>query len=114
MSTFGEELIQSLGEALAHTKGEGPAIVHSPVAPREVREQARLSGRRLEVQCRVPPERFAADRSLTVSSRSLRAETRPSGVQAPNPATVRAMKELDEGRGQRFDRAEELFRDLEI
>ena len=49
-----------------------------------------------------------------MSSRSLRAETRPSGVEAPNPATVRAMKELDEGRGQRFDSAEELFRDLDI
>ena len=60
------------------------------------------------------PERFAPDRPLTVSSRSLRAETRPSGVEAPNPATVRAMKELDEGRGQRFDSAEELFRDLDI
>ena len=49
-----------------------------------------------------------------MSSRSLRAETRPSGVQAANPATVRAMKELDDGKGQRFDSAEELFRDLEI
>ena len=27
MKTFGEDLIQSLGEALAHAKGEGPAIV---------------------------------------------------------------------------------------
>ena len=38
MSTFGEDLIQSLGEALAHAKGEGAAIVHSPIAPREVRK----------------------------------------------------------------------------
>ena len=29
MSTFGEDLIQSLNEALAHAKGEGPAIVHA-------------------------------------------------------------------------------------
>ena len=43
MSTFGEELIQSLNEALAHAKGEGPAIVHAPVAPREVRKQAQLT-----------------------------------------------------------------------
>ena len=49
MSTFGEELIQSLGEALAHAKGEGPAIVHSPVAPREVREQARLTQAQMAV-----------------------------------------------------------------
>lgn len=34
MSTFGDELIQSLNEALAHAKGEGPAIVHAPVARR--------------------------------------------------------------------------------
>ena len=43
MNTFGDDLIQSLEEALAHAKGEGPAIVHAPVAPREVREQARLT-----------------------------------------------------------------------
>lgn len=30
MSTFADELIQSLNEALAHAKGEGPAIVHAP------------------------------------------------------------------------------------
>lgn len=43
MSTFGDDLIRSLTEALAHAKGEGPAIVHTPVAPREVREQAKLT-----------------------------------------------------------------------
>ena len=43
MSTFGEDLIQSLNEALAHAKGEGPAVVHAPVTPREVRKQARLT-----------------------------------------------------------------------
>ena len=42
MSTFGEDLIQSLNEALAHTRDEGPAIVHVPVTPREVRERAKL------------------------------------------------------------------------
>ncbi len=41
MNTFGDDLIQSLTEALAHAKGEGPAIVH--VAPREVRKQAKLT-----------------------------------------------------------------------
>ncbi|MDE2782267.1 MAG: hypothetical protein OXK77_04865 [Gemmatimonadota bacterium] len=30
MSTFGEDLTQSLNEALTHSKGEGPAIVHAP------------------------------------------------------------------------------------
>jgi hypothetical protein len=43
MSTFGEDLIQSLNEALTHAKGEGPATVHAPVTPREVRKQARLT-----------------------------------------------------------------------
>lgn len=31
-----------------------------------------------------------------------------------NAATVNAMKELDDGKGQRFDSAKELFRDLDI
>ena len=43
MGTFGEDLIQSLNEALAHTKGEGCAIVHASVSPREVRERAKLT-----------------------------------------------------------------------
>ena len=37
MSNFGEDLIQSLNEALVHAKGESPATVHAPVDPREVR-----------------------------------------------------------------------------
>lgn len=36
----------------------------------------------------------------------------PFSVQVPNSSTLAAMKELDEGKGQRFDSAEELFRDL--
>lgn len=43
MTVFGEDLIQSLGEALAHVKGEGPAVVHAPVNPREVRKHAGLT-----------------------------------------------------------------------
>ena len=43
MSTFGEDLIQSLNEALAHAKGEGPAMVHAPISPREVRMEAKLT-----------------------------------------------------------------------
>ena len=38
----------------------------------------------------------------------------PFAVQVPNPTTVSAMKELDDGKGQRFDSAEELYRDLDI
>ncbi|MYE19086.1 MAG: helix-turn-helix domain-containing protein [Rhodospirillales bacterium] len=43
MSTFGDELIQSLNEALAHARGEAPAVVHAPVTPREVRKQVKLT-----------------------------------------------------------------------
>ena len=43
MSSFGEDLIQSLGDAIAHAKGKGPAIVHAPVDPRDVRTHARLT-----------------------------------------------------------------------
>ena len=43
MSTFGDDLIQSPNEALAHAKGEGPAILHTVLTPREVRKQANLT-----------------------------------------------------------------------
>ena len=43
MSSFGDDLIQAMAEALAHAKDEGPAVVHAPVIPREVREQAHLT-----------------------------------------------------------------------
>ena len=32
----------------------------------------------------------------------------------PNPATRKAMEELEQGKGKRFDSAEELFEDLGI
>ena len=38
----------------------------------------------------------------------------PFAVQAPNPTTVEAMKELDDGKGRRFSSAEELLRDLDV
>ena len=38
----------------------------------------------------------------------------PFAVQVPNPTTVEAMRELAEGKGQRFESLEELFRDLDI
>ncbi len=43
MSTFGDDLVQSLNEALAHARGEGPAVLHSAVTPKEVRERAQLT-----------------------------------------------------------------------
>lgn len=38
----------------------------------------------------------------------------PFAVQVPQPTTIESMKELDEGKGQRFGSAEELFRDLDL
>ena len=39
MSCFGNDLIRAMSEALAHVKGEGPAIVHTPADPHEGRKQ---------------------------------------------------------------------------
>ena len=36
MSKFGDDLIQALNEALAHAKGDGAAIVQSPIARKKV------------------------------------------------------------------------------
>ena len=36
----------------------------------------------------------------------------PFAVQVPNPTTVKAMNELEEGRGKRFSNADELFEDI--
>lgn len=38
----------------------------------------------------------------------------PFSIQVPNVATANAMKELEDGKGQRFDSARKLFRDLDI
>lgn len=43
MSNFGKDLVQSLGEALAHAKGKGHATVHAPLDPSQVRKHARLT-----------------------------------------------------------------------
>lgn len=43
MSTFGDDLVQSLSEAVAHAEGVGPAIVHAPVDPCAVRTHAKLT-----------------------------------------------------------------------
>ena len=39
----GDDLIRSLNEAPAHAKDDGPAIVHAPVTPCEVRKKANLT-----------------------------------------------------------------------
>ena len=43
MSTIGEDLIRSLNEALAHAKGERPAVLHVSPIPQEVGKQAKLT-----------------------------------------------------------------------
>ena len=54
MNTFGDDLIQSLGEALAHAKGDGLGIVHEFPDPRQVRQREGLtsSGRVFSVGAR--------------------------------------------------------------
>lgn len=43
MSTFGDDLILSRNEALAHARGDGPAIVHALVTPPNVRRKVNLT-----------------------------------------------------------------------
>ena len=38
----------------------------------------------------------------------------PFAVQVPNKATIRAMEDIDTGKGKRFDKAGDLFDDLGI
>ena len=38
----------------------------------------------------------------------------PFALQIPNAPTVKAMQELEEGKGKRFASAEDLFRDLGV
>lgn len=38
----------------------------------------------------------------------------PFPIQVPHPVTTKAMKELEEGKGQRFENAEGLYQDLDI
>lgn len=42
-NSFSDDLVKSLSEAVAHSKGEGVAIVHEPVDPRAVRLSAKLT-----------------------------------------------------------------------
>lgn len=43
MSTFSDDLIKSLSEAVAHSTGQGSAIVHEPLNPRDIRTRAKLT-----------------------------------------------------------------------
>jgi len=43
VSEFGQDLIQSLGEAVAHAAGDGDALLHAAMALRRVRKKAKLT-----------------------------------------------------------------------
>ncbi|MCB1466343.1 MAG: helix-turn-helix domain-containing protein [Rhizobiaceae bacterium] len=43
MNDFGKDLIQSMQEAVDHLNGTGPAVVHAPVSPKDIRKRARLT-----------------------------------------------------------------------
>ena len=43
MSDFADDLMRSLSEAVAHAEGRGPAVVHEPLDPRDVRKRAALT-----------------------------------------------------------------------
>lgn len=43
MTSFSDDLTQAFNEALAHAKGQGPAVAHSTVTPRKIRKQAKLT-----------------------------------------------------------------------
>jgi putative transcriptional regulator len=43
MTSFGEDLIQAMTEAVAHARGEGSAIAHVAMDQRDVRQQAKLT-----------------------------------------------------------------------
>ena len=58
MTTFGDDLVRSLQEALAHAKGEGPAIMHSSVSPREVRRALRLTQAEMAPLLRMSPSGY--------------------------------------------------------
>ena len=43
MTQFGQDLLESVEEAVALMNGEGPGIIHVIVVPREVRERAEMT-----------------------------------------------------------------------
>ncbi|MGR3813800.1 MAG: helix-turn-helix domain-containing protein [Cognatishimia activa] len=47
MATVGEDLIESLGQALEFVNGEGAAIVHQPSDPKTIRKKAKLTQREM-------------------------------------------------------------------
>ena len=56
----------------------------------------------------------AADTIQLLLARLARGTLLPSGLELPNADTLAAMRELEEGKAQRFATADELFADLGI
>ena len=73
-----------------------------------VASQLKHSSRRLGLQAGIRRTRKAPAASGSFTARRFPA------VKEPNDATLEAIKELEQGRGVRFDSVEELFQDLGI
>ena len=109
LAASGYLLLRLLGVAkLALRRGGGPTWVPNSVV------RARIDG-----ATKARATKALTAMGLTVSDairlllRRVADEKRlPFAVQVPNSSTLEAMKELDDGKGQRFDNAEELLHDL--
>jgi DNA-damage-inducible protein J len=76
---------------------------------------------RIDAQTKREAADALAEMGLSVSDyirmalvRVAREKAVPFPVKVPNATTVKAMKELDEGRGKRFESPDEMFKDLGI
>ena len=92
MSNFGDDLIQSLNEALAHAKGEGPATVHAPVDPREVRRQANLTQLRMAALMGMSLSGYRGGSREGAASAARPWRTCASSSASPTPSGVRCCR----------------------
>ncbi|MCT8989804.1 type II toxin-antitoxin system RelB/DinJ family antitoxin [Chelativorans sp. SCAU2101] len=76
---------------------------------------------RIDAETKEEAASALAEMGLTISDyirmalvRVARDKAVPFPVKVPNATTIKAMKELDAGKGKKFDSAEELFKDLGI
>ena len=76
---------------------------------------------RIDAETKEEAASALAEMGLTISDyirmalvRVARDKAVPFPVKVPNATTIKAMKELDTGKGKKFDSAEELFKDLGI
>lgn len=93
MSTFGEDLIQSLNEALTHTKGDGPAIVHAPAEHRRLLEKWIYEGLSDEERDRIPPELLDRVRAHFRELADAALEEVGDGGVADGPAAMQRLRE---------------------